>query len=76
MTYRGKVKNGVVIFDDGASLEDGTEVRIEPIDIKPRELTKKPGELFKAGHRAKPTGLNDLARNHDHYLYGHPKDDE
>ncbi|MFH1108418.1 MAG: hypothetical protein V1790_04365 [Planctomycetota bacterium] len=24
-------------------------------------------------HRAKSTGIRDLAINHDHYLYGHPK---
>ncbi len=74
MTYRGKVRNGVVIFDNGVSLEDGTEVRIEPIQIKPPDSAERPSTLFEAGKRAKSTGVADLARNHDHYLYGHPKD--
>jgi len=73
MTYRGKVKNGVVILDDGASLGEGTAVRIEPIDAEPRTTSGGHGALFGAGERAKPTGVSDLARNHDHYLYGHPR---
>jgi hypothetical protein len=28
MTYRGHVKNGVVVFDNGAPLPDGTQVQI------------------------------------------------
>lgn len=76
MTYRGTVKNGVVIFDNGVSLEDGTEVRIEPIHIKPTDSSNRSSKLFEAGNRAKSTGLTDLARNHDHYLYGHPKADQ
>jgi hypothetical protein len=73
MTYRGKVKNGVVVFDNGIALEDGTEVRIEPIEITPRSSPNKPNQLFEAAKRAKSTGVTDLARNHDHYLYGHHK---
>ena len=74
MTYRGKVKNGVVVFDNGAALEDDTEVRIEPIPFSTPGATNRTGQLFEAGDRAKPTGLKDLARNHDHYVCGHSKD--
>jgi hypothetical protein len=31
MTYRGQVKNGVVVFKGKLSLKEGTVVRIEPI---------------------------------------------
>ena len=35
MEYRGRVKNGVVVFeDDRAPLRDGTTVRIEPISTE------------------------------------------
>jgi hypothetical protein len=41
MVYRGKIQNGVVVFEGAASLPEGTEVRIEPLqspvlDHKPR----------------------------------------
>ena len=74
MTYRGKVKNGVVIFENGVPLEDGTEVHIEPIVMKTTGNANQVSKLFGAGERAKSTGLADLARNHDHYLYGHPRE--
>jgi hypothetical protein len=31
MTYRGTVKNGVVVFDAPTSLTEGTAVRVEPV---------------------------------------------
>ena len=37
MTYRGKVKNGVVVLEGNAALEEGTIVRVEP-----EELPKPP----------------------------------
>jgi hypothetical protein len=76
MTYRGKVQNGVVILQDSASLPEGTEVRVEP--VPPARAPSQEGSrssLFRIGERAKPTGIPDLAINHDHYLYGHPKVD-
>ena len=32
MTYRGEVKNGVVVLELGACLDEGTKVRVEPIE--------------------------------------------
>ena len=31
MTYRGSVKNGVVVLKRGAKLADGTAVRVQPV---------------------------------------------
>ncbi len=31
MTYPGRVKNGMVVLDEPASLPDGTRVRVEPV---------------------------------------------
>jgi len=71
MTYRGIVKNGVVVLEEPV-LSDGTLVRVEPIlqagsDVNGRE------SIFQLADRAKKTGIVDLAANHDHYLYGQPK---
>ncbi len=73
MTYTGRVQNGVVVLDNGADLAEGTPVRVEPI-------VATAGEREGHGHRAlmKLAGVikdkpSDWARNHDHYLHGHPK---
>jgi hypothetical protein len=31
MTYRGQVKNGVVVLEPNASLPEGTEVQVQPV---------------------------------------------
>jgi len=74
MTYRGFVKKGVILLSGGATLEDGTEVRVEPV-----KRTKKRGARKSLGqkmleHAGTAKGLPaDLAKNHDHYLYGRPR---
>ena len=74
MTYRGRVKNGVVVLEGEAMMPEGTEVRVEPIEPGSRDASPgTPSALFRAAERAKKTGISDLAINHDHYLYGHPK---
>ncbi len=37
MTYRGHVKNGVIVLEGSPSLEEGTAVRVEPIEATPRQ---------------------------------------
>ena len=73
MTYRGRVKNGVVVLEGAVSLSDGTVVRVEPID-KPESDGDGSiyGRLAQLAGKAK--GLpRDLARQHDHYLHGCPR---
>jgi len=76
MTRNGKIqKNGVLVLDDGTKLPDGATVRVELIE-EPLADDGDNGELsplFTIGRRAVHTGIPDLAANHDHYLYGHPK---
>ena len=68
MTYRGKIKGGVVVLEEGVSLPEGTDVQVEPAPEKPTWA-----EVFK-DVIGKAKGLpSDAARNHDHYLYGTPK---
>jgi hypothetical protein len=72
MTYRGTVKDGVIVLEPGAKLAEGTEVRVDPVeevddDVKSlREMLLKYSGIIKGGPR-------DFARNHDHYLHGTPK---
>lgn len=70
-TYQGKFTQGVVILENGVQLPEGTTVKVEPIDV----AVSEPGEdaLYRLSDLAAPTGIPDLARNIDHYLYSHPK---
>jgi hypothetical protein len=75
MTYRGQIRNGVVVLEGQPPLEEGTVVTVEPVTRA--EAAEEPlptlAELFKdlAG---KAVGLpEDMAENHDHYLHGTPK---
>jgi predicted DNA-binding antitoxin AbrB/MazE fold protein len=71
MMYRGHVEKGVVVLDEPVSLPEGAEVEVQVAPAQAQEPTL--GEkLMKYAGKAK--GLPaDLARNHDHYLYGVPK---
>jgi hypothetical protein len=70
MTYRGRVSSGVVVLEGGVKLPEGLAVSVEPIEAKP--ATDADG-IYGLADLAEPTGVPDLARNIDHYLYGHPK---
>lgn len=89
MTYRGKVKDGVIILQQGMQLPEGTDVEVSVAKngAAPPESAaetsnsgetspEKPRSLYE---RMKPIiGIAkdlppDFAINHDHYLYGAPK---
>jgi hypothetical protein len=71
MTYKGTVKDGVVILEPNTSLPDGTEVRVEPVPTTTEPPTW--AEVFKDVMGKAQDLPSDLARNHDHYLHGAPK---
>ena len=71
MTYRGSVQKGVVVFDGKVPLPEGTIVEVQPVEEK-KEFDDP---IYHLGELAVPTGVPDLARNIDHYLYGHPRQD-
>ena len=76
MSYRGTIKNGVVVLESGASWPEGTAVRVEAELLPANALSKGRPEddpLFDMSKYAVDTGIPDLAVNLDHYLYGHPK---
>ena len=37
MIYRGRIKNGVVVFDEDAKLPDGTAVYVQPVEEPARK---------------------------------------
>jgi hypothetical protein len=77
MVYRGHVKNGMVVLDEGADLPEGAEVQVALIAEASHESS--PGESLTLYERLAPfigkaEGLPaDFSINHDHYLYGAPK---
>lgn len=78
MTYRGHVANGVVVLDEPVTLPEGLAVIVEPSPAGKQESardehTETLGQRL-LRHAGKAKGLpQDMAENHDHYLYGTPK---
>lgn len=69
MVYRGKVRDNVVILEPGIRLPEGADVRVEILI----EAKAQQDPLLAMADLAVETGIQDLATNIDHYLYGHPK---
>ena len=71
MSYTGKVHEGVFVLPPGVQLPEGTVVKVEAIAPARtgNELTRRLMNIAR-----KVEGLpDDLAAQHDHYLYGTPK---
>ena len=71
MTYRGHVKNGVIVLDPPTQLPEGAQVEV----LMSGQVTEPPtwAEVFR-DVIGKAKGLpSDSSVNHDHYLYGAPK---
>ena len=74
MTYFGRVRNNVIVLDDGVALPNGMEVRIEPISSA-GAATSGGSLLDRLGDMVGsiPDLPEDLAENHDHYVHGSAK---
>ncbi len=70
MSYRGKVKNGVVVLPRGTKLADGTVVDVAPVVAEPADPPFLRELLKLSKDRDWPA---DFALNHAHYAKGHPK---
>ena len=71
MSYTGKIKNGVVVLPPDIKLPEGTEVKVEPIDLRPEQdpfLT-----AIRKVAKPRPHWPKDYALNHGHYVSGEPK---
>jgi len=78
MTYRGRVKNGVIVLESDVRLREGMDVRVEPVEESERtaagsEETNQLREGLLSFSGVVKEGPSDLARNHDHYLHGTPR---
>ena len=78
MTYRGEVRNGVVVLDESVSLPEGARVEVHLAEERD-ESSQEPKRPRTWAERFGPLigsikGLpSDFAENLDHYLYGAPK---
>lgn len=64
-SIRGRIHNGVVVFETPLSLPEGTEVVVSPLNgTDNRPL----GEALISFSGIVKGGPTDIARNHDHYL--------
>jgi hypothetical protein len=71
MTYRGRVKNGVIVLEPPAELPEGSvvEVSADTTDEEIPTLYERMKDVIGIAD-----GLpEDSSANHDHYLYGAPK---
>jgi hypothetical protein len=75
MTLFGHVQDGRIVLDQPVVLPDGVSVRIEFVPPKDAGGRGGPSLLETLGDvvGAIDDLPDDLARNHDHYLYGAPK---
>ena len=71
MTYKGHIRNGVVVFDEPVALPEGAAVHVEPVEEGDDFRDLREGLLKLAGTvKGMPP---DMARNHDHYIHGTPR---
>ena len=71
MSFPGTVQNGVIVLDNLQHLPDGTRVEV----VLHEESAKKPTlreRLIKLAGTVDDLP-SDMARNHDHYIHGAPK---
>ncbi len=76
MPQRGHIKNGVVTPDEPFPWPDGTEVTVEA--VQPATSTSSAPSASIAQRLRQVIGSvtdlpEDMAKNHDHYLHGTPK---
>ena len=73
MTYRGTIKNGVVVLSPEAKLPEGTEVEVIPETKLGPEDDPFLAAVLKVA-KPRPHWPKDYARDLDHYLYDVPKE--
>ncbi len=71
MTYKGRVKDGVVVLEGPSLPAEGAVVRVEEIESTAEHPSW--AEVFKDLIGAADELPEDLADNHDHYIHGAPK---
>ncbi len=69
MSFQGHIENGVVVFDEPAAIAEGTSVCVEALPLPRKTLAERFKNIIGVGVDLP----EDLAKNHDHYLHGTPK---
>jgi hypothetical protein len=73
----GRIREGVVVFDEPVPYREGTVVAVRPAARGQRKARKRQlktlYELMKPFVGRAKTLPEDFSVNHDHYLYGTPK---
>lgn len=71
MSYKGTVKNGVVVLPSDVRLPDGTQVEVQPLDLVPEDDPFL--QTIRKVAKPRPHWPKDFALNHGHYTRGEPK---
>lgn len=71
MTYRGQVKEGIIVLDPPAELPEGAVVEVRASGSDSVQPTW--AEVFRDVIGQAKDLPADSSVNHDHYLYGAPK---
>jgi len=70
VSFKGIIKNGVVVLPPEADLPEGAQVEVTPLE----KSAEDPPFLTAILKLAKPRDWpDDFALNHAHYAKGHPK---
>jgi hypothetical protein len=70
VSFKGTVKNGVVVLPPETKLPDGAEVEVTPLEVRADDPSFLRAILDLAKPRDWPA---DFALNHAHYVKGHPQ---
>ena len=73
MTYKGTIRNGVVVFQGDVSLPENAEVNVELIGQTDCKQPPSWAEVFKDVIGSVDDMPSDMAENHDHYVHGTEK---
>jgi len=76
MSYDGHVENGHIVLDTPAELPDGAKVRIDLVPTENDTAPETPPTFYERYKHLIGKAENlppDFSVNHDHYLYGTPK---
>jgi hypothetical protein len=71
VSYKGTVKNGVVVLPPEVNLPEGAQVEVTPLEMRKDDPTFLQAILKLA--KPRPDWPEDFALNHAHYIKGHPK---
>lgn len=71
MSVTGVVRSGVVVLPPGTTFPEGTEVKVEPLELLPEDDPFLATALKLA--KPRPDWPSDYALNHGHYVSGEPR---